>query len=521
MATPRHDECSRSTPLRFDKNALMGCQACESVTRPRHRHRCEIVHSVCTLNGTIFPVGKRKPIQQMQLRRLRQMVVRSPTHSAHSMPLHQMHPWQEAAQGSVAEQLILRELRKHGQGLCVPLVWLPLWLKNFHEVFLGSVAPIHELIDQNLLPTRYTVKRGIVADVQLRPDLSYQTQSRPRFLDELLQPLSAEPLYALREVATSCSDAQAAALLRREGGASTSAASTSTCQVRCFRKLLFCDFKSIYDLKERYAKPFSPYQAGQWLVRRVLRTIWQSDDAAEEPPGPLRVLFVNRSALPCEESYSTCNRRGRPGTEGLHNIGELLASCAALGVARGVVCEVHDFGRQGLAADMRRVREVDVLVGTHGAGLANCFFMRPGASLIEVRPFGFEGKWPDQYFKSILPLEQHQVHFYQISTGDPSLMHPPPSMGRAAIAQPGWVTREGRDTELPWHNLWEVLRTVMITNRSRWRYEKLPTHTYVSWPAAGRAGAIASPQAARYCRRPSELRNGALGNGSDGWSVLC
>ena len=47
------------------------------------------------------------------------------------------------------------------------------------------------------------------------------------------------------------------------------------------------------------------------------------------------------------------------------------------------------------------VRQMDVLVGVHGSALTNAMFMRPGSSLIELRPFGFSGResWPNIYMK--------------------------------------------------------------------------------------------------------------------------
>jgi len=41
-----------------------------------------------------------------------------------------------------------------------------------------------------------------------------------------------------------------------------------------------------------------------------------------------------------------------------------------------------------LRSDVHAARVADVLVGTHGAGLTNAFFMLRGASLVEVRPEG-------------------------------------------------------------------------------------------------------------------------------------
>lgn len=39
----------------------------------------------------------------------------------------------------------------------------------------------------------------------------------------------------------------------------------------------------------------------------------------------------------------------------------------------------------GLEADVIAARATDVLVGTHGAGLTNAFFMQKGSALVEAR----------------------------------------------------------------------------------------------------------------------------------------
>ena len=64
-----------------------------------------------------------------------------------------------------------------------------------------------------------------------------------------------------------------------------------------------------------------------------------------------------------------------------------------------------------MAADVAAARRADVLVGTHGAALTYGFYMRRGAALVEVRPYRFEGKWPDRYFRDLAALEQSPLYF--------------------------------------------------------------------------------------------------------------
>jgi hypothetical protein len=196
----------------------------------------------------------------------------------------------------------------------------------------------------------------------------------------------------------------------------------------------------------------------------------------------LQLVFVNR----------TQTKRSR----GLANLDELLGRCRGGLLSQHRVafhrtsplsprglrlcCSAHAFGGGSLAQDIRVARGADMLVGTHGAGLNNAFFMRPGSALVEVRPYGFEGSWPDQYFKAQLAIED-AVHFYQISTGSTSLMHPPPPANAT-----GWVARNGRSTELPWRTLREVLSAILRVNGSTQRYTQLRDARAVKWVSGAR-----------------------------------
>lgn len=47
-----------------------------------------------------------------------------------------------------------------------------------------------------------------------------------------------------------------------------------------------------------------------------------------------------------------------------------------------------------LAEGVAAAREADVLVGMHGANMANSWLMRPGGSAVEIMPFGWVGSQP-------------------------------------------------------------------------------------------------------------------------------
>jgi hypothetical protein len=41
-----------------------------------------------------------------------------------------------------------------------------------------------------------------------------------------------------------------------------------------------------------------------------------------------------------------------------------------------------------------------VQVGIHGSSLFNAFFMPLHSSVVEIRPYGFSGEWPNAYMKA-------------------------------------------------------------------------------------------------------------------------
>ncbi len=60
-----------------------------------------------------------------------------------------------------------------------------------------------------------------------------------------------------------------------------------------------------------------------------------------------------------------------------------------LHVMDAVQVEMND-----LFTGMAAAQEADVFVGVHGANMANAWLMRPGSSMIELQPYGFDA-WPN------------------------------------------------------------------------------------------------------------------------------
>ena len=108
--------------------------------------------------------------------------------------------------------------------------------------------------------------------------------------------------------------------------------------------------------------------------------------------------------------------------------------------------------------------------------MINAFFMRRGASLVEVRPYRFEGEWPDKYFKAFTALEQ-AIHYLQVTSGSPALSSPTPAADVSV-----WDARD-HAVRLPWRTLSDALKAAMSIDGSNERYvERLWKHgvTFVS-----------------------------------------
>mmetsp|Transcript_40144 Transcript_40144/g.90973 ORF Transcript_40144/g.90973 Transcript_40144/m.90973 type:complete len:117 (-) Transcript_40144:195-545(-) len=107
--------------------------------------------------------------------------------------------------------------------------------------------------------------------------------------------------------------------------------------------------------------------------------------------------------------------------------------------------------------------------------------MSRGSSLVEVRPYRFEGDWPDRYFRHLTSLEQ-AVHYYQISSGSPELSVPTPPADVSV-----WDARD-HGVHLPWASLLDVLRAIVAVNSSRKEYTNLLWRRGPVWVSQLRGG---------------------------------
>lgn len=452
-------------------SARMGLKNCENATvdfdglqnATRHRHICHRLHRVCLFNGTLVP---QRPDGEDVLHAARvanSLIVRSQFGSHRKFAFSFLHPMKPPPPGSPAAQL----LKDAAVSPCVPLVWVPVWAFSFADSFVSSLLPIDELQSAGLIDEH----------VLLRPELwAWPRSKNPVY--KMIGELSSQSMRSVREEAPVCTERVARNILER---AAATGRRPTRCLPHCYEQLVLCQFKSTFD---SYEPPMAPWRAAQRVAASVLRR--KPIDSASAvamsplPPTPAQVAEADRVAtltLPPRRRAPKASTRllrvvfvNRTRTKfprSLHNLWQLLQRCASgrerWAAGWRVVCSAHEFGAAGLASDVSAARAADVLVGTHGAGLSNAFFMRRGAALVEVRPYNFEGSWPDRYFRALSALER-AVLFYRVSSGHASLSIPQPADNVSV-----WDARD-HAVRLPWHTLREVLHKVIAVDGSAERY---------------------------------------------------
>ena len=272
---------------------------------------------------------------------------------------------------------------------------------NVGEFFQNSILPLAELLAAG----------AITRDVLLAPEVGgwplvdYQLQ--------MLAAFSRWPPTTPARVSPRCA-----------------AGSADGCAPpRCFRKLLLCRFRDVYDRQP----PVAPWSAAQTIVRAMRRGPPHAPPPAATV-APLRVFFADRSG----------RGAGKNGARLITNQAALLDACARWRPPAACVntppwtarCELRAFGRRGFRADALAMQEADVLVGTHGAALVNALFMRRGGALLEVRPYNFDGAWPDRYHLAMAQRE-NATHAFVVRTRNRSLCTPvPPANVSAWNARP-------------------------------------------------------------------------------------
>lgn len=85
----------------------------------------------------------------------------------------------------------------------------------------------------------------------------------------------------------------------------------------------------------------------------------------------------------------------------------------------GTACLLHEFGKD-LKADLVYSSQADVMIGVHGEGLFNAFFMPQHSSLIEIRPLNFSGHHSNQYMKDMAHGDGDSIFWWGVNVVNPA-----------------------------------------------------------------------------------------------------
>ncbi|KAL3136014.1 hypothetical protein ABBQ32_007051 [Trebouxia sp. C0010 RCD-2024] len=275
----------------------------------------------------------------------------------------------------------------------LPLIWWPWWPFNAGDFTLASAAPLHAMLQEGIIDR----------NVKFTPVLDGFRM--PEYIDWELQPFSNFKIETLDDISS-----------RERSGA------------RCWENMLLCKPHGLWNRRPDWMKQawhhflkFGDF--GQQVVeyyRKHLPVIHKAETT-------FKVAFIERHHKRRIENYNDllawCNTKlelpaGSRFTE---------VDCVPLNLDHA------DRYLQTLA----EMQTVDVLVGSHGAGLINHMFMRKGTAFIEIVPCGFDGEFHDDSFQVPARVQNFQFGF-KLTIVSPMLC----SRSEAELGDPDVLSRE-------------------------------------------------------------------------------
>ncbi|KAL4451179.1 hypothetical protein ABPG77_009251 [Micractinium sp. CCAP 211/92] len=338
----------------------------------------------------------------------------------------------------------------------LPLLFIPDWLENFGHTLGNSATFLHA----HLRNATWASRAQLVVQTPLGLSL-------PQHWQALVRPLLPNfPIQTLADFSNRLEPHEPAGWVARILGRRAAFGGPPPTRSRCFAEMLVCpglkenesvnisqtaSFIAQSYAKEAEAAPpitytsSSPECSGNAGSRRPA-----NGAAADKGPTCLRVLFKMRPA--------------QPAVRQILNMPQLLEECRrwrftdpASGATFAATCASWQPGSD-LAANIAAVRSADVLIGKHGAGMANAFFMHPGGAMFEV----FSTGWTWQVHREWLDQEQRpQLQWWALTVQDPAALKPGELEARL-MPHPRLynVRREGlakrlrdRNLRVPWQGL--------------------------------------------------------------------
>lgn len=316
---------------------------------PCNGTRCQVLRHACVFNETVVHRDKAGSWRVLRAK------IRKPWIS------HELMSYESLNADTKINAAVLDAANFRDMSCAPPLAWVPVWSHNFADTFHSTIVPLLELEWLGVVRPNQTL---LLVDT-LHKHIGRRCRSSTN------GPCATPAWFSLAVGHVSRLELVHQIAPSRCQGADRS------CTPVCFSHLRFCSLRSMFD---RMPRRLDVWSTAQTLVRRVLPSLEPSSAAAHGALSwtgerRLRLLFERRMVR---------GFRGRA----IGNLDQLIRLCAR---EKRLECREVTFGVQGLAADVEAVRWADVLIGLHGAGLTHAFFMRRRSTLVEIRPYGFDG----------------------------------------------------------------------------------------------------------------------------------
>ncbi|GBF98829.1 hypothetical protein Rsub_11594 [Raphidocelis subcapitata] len=325
-----------------------------------------------------------------------------------------------------------RELQEPQFSSCtVPLVIYPSYLYSYGEFFARTLATLYAMRSKGWVDGRSTL---LVATLGMRLE---------PYHNFLLAPFSVWPPATLGH-ASARLPLSTAEPYNPDGR-----------HVRCFRSLAVC--RTSYLWRLGVERPL--WSTGQFILAHYRAQLPPPEPELADP-SKLRVVISTRPLdsharvlVNQDQVWSWCTKFQEP--RGAPNWG-------------GTSCLRHEFGRDALR-DLAVAANADVLIGVHGGALFNAFFMPARSSVVEIRPLGFRGAWPNAYMKDMTATDDaHSLFWWGINAATPNASAPGDLELRARGLNATWP--RDRHTRIRLVPLQYIFERIALTRRDESRY---------------------------------------------------
>ena len=338
---------------------------------------------------------------------------------------------------------------------------------DFPENYFHGIATLTALWNASLSGSVDLSRMSVAVGLPHMP-----ARGLPRWLQQPLQAMlkaaSTSDASALPRFVTTLSNFASIAGSAASGGGLPSDGSddviVSSPPAVCYDSLPVCAVSSFLSKPVPGMYAYMQHVSAQMLLGRR---------GEKEANGLSRALRDSYATGPTGVLRITIASRPEGGSRRILNLDGLLSDCATVasiklsdGQRVPVRCESYAFGSgpRGMIDDAAKMADTDVLVGVHGAGLTNLGFLRPGATVIELRPSRFRPENGDRFYRP-MARESGVLKWWGIVLF--RSYEPKGRLEQVGLGNPDQYGRD-RDVILPWRGLAEALGLVLPLSQSEW-----------------------------------------------------